>query len=71
MQDEDIFWVLVYVTFYAGMRASTVCKKLHAIKKYLSDFRKVKDYSEKEINQILNDPDVIRNRGKQQLTHNF
>lgn len=64
MQDKDIFWVLVYVTFYSGMRASTVSEKLSTIKKYLYDFKKVKDYSEKEINQILNDPDMIHNRRK-------
>lgn len=64
MQDKDIFWVLVYVTFYSGMRASTVSEKLPAIKKYLYDFRKVKDYSEKEINQILNDPNVIHYKRK-------
>lgn len=64
LQDKDIFWVLVYVTFYSGMRASTVYKKLPAIKKYLYDFRKVKDYSRKEINQILDEPNIIHNKRK-------
>lgn len=64
MQNKDIFWVLVYVTFYSGMRASTVSQKLPTIKKYLYDFKKVKDYSQKEINQILSDPDVIHHRRK-------
>lgn len=64
MQDKNIFWVLVYVTFYSGMRASTVTEKLPTIKKYLYDFKKVKDYSEKEINKILKDPNVIHHKGK-------
>lgn len=64
MQDKDVFWILVYVTFYSGMRASTVSEKLPAIKKYLYDFGKVKDYSEKEINQILTDPNVIHYKRK-------
>ena len=64
MQDKDIFWILVYVTFYSGMRASTVSEKLPAIKKYLYNFGKVKDYSEKEINQILTEPNVIHHKRK-------
>ena len=63
-QDKDIFWILVYVTFYSGMRASTVSQKLPAIERYLSDFKKVKNYSEKEIGQILNDPNVIHYKRK-------
>lgn len=64
MTDNDIFWVLVYVTFYSGMRASTVSQKLPTIEKYLYDFRKVKDYSQKEISSILNDPDTIHHKRK-------
>jgi DNA-3-methyladenine glycosylase I len=64
MQDKDIFWVLVYVSFYSGIRASMVSEKLPAIKKHLYDFRKVKGYSEEEINQILDDPNIIHYRRK-------
>ena len=46
MTDDDIFWVLVYVTFYSGMRAETVSKRLPALKKYFGNFKKVKDYSQ-------------------------
>jgi DNA-3-methyladenine glycosylase I len=64
MSDNDIFWVLVYVAFFSGMRASTVSKKLPAIKTYLYDFKKVRDYTEKEIDQILNDPKTIHHKTK-------
>jgi len=64
MADDDIFWILVYVTFYSGMKAATVSQKLVIIKRYLYDFRKVKDYSQQEINQILNDPNMIHNKRK-------
>ncbi len=64
MSDEDIFWILVYVAFYSGMKAATVSQKLPSIRKYLYDFRKVKDYSQKEIDQILNDPNTIHHEGK-------
>ena len=64
MSDTDIFWVLVYVAFFSGMRASTVSKKLPAIKTYLHDFKKVRNYTEKEIDQILNDPNTIHHKTK-------
>jgi len=64
MHDKDVFWILVYVAFYSGMRASTVSQKLPAVKKYLYDFKKVKNYSEREIDQILNDPNVIHHKQK-------
>lgn len=62
--DNDVYWILVYVAFYSGMRASTVGQKLPVIEKYLYDFIKVKDYSEIEINQMLKDPNVIHNKQK-------
>lgn len=64
MRDEDIFWVMVYVTFYSGMRASTVSERLPAIKKYLADFRKVKHYSQEAIDKIMKAPDIIRHPKK-------
>lgn len=64
MSDNDIFWVLIYVAFYSGMRASTVSQKLPAIKNYLHDFEKVKDYSQKEVAQILSDPNTIHHERK-------
>ena len=31
--DEDIFWIIVYVTIYSGMRSSIVSQKLAFIKR--------------------------------------
>lgn len=64
MSDGDIFWTMVGVAFYSGMRASTVSQKLPAVKKYLYDFGKVKGYSRKEISEILNDPSTIHHKRK-------
>ena len=64
MLDEDIFWLMVCVVFYSGSRASMVSQKLPAIQEYLYDFRKVKDYTEREITQILEDPKVIHHERK-------
>jgi len=62
--DDDVFKKLVHVVFYSGMRASTVTKKIERIESYFSDFRRVKDYSKKEIDQILEDPETIHNKLK-------
>lgn len=62
--DHDIFWILVYIPFYSGMRSSTVTQRLPTIKKYLCDFNKVKDYSQAEVDQMLRDPNMIRHRRK-------
>ncbi len=64
MSDDDIFWVLVYVPFYSGIRSSVVTPRLPTIKKYLYDFNQVKDYSEVEVNQMMSDPNMIRYRRK-------
>jgi DNA-3-methyladenine glycosylase I len=59
LSDNDIYWILVYVPFYAGMRAATVSKRLPAIKEYFGDFRKVKNYTDSEIEQFKKDPRTI------------
>lgn len=64
MSDEDIFWTMVSVVFYSGMRASTVSQRLPVLEKYLYDFRKVKGYSQEEVNQIIRDPDTIHHKRK-------
>ena len=62
--DNDVYWLLVQVTFYSGMNAATVTKKLPAINKYFNDYKRVKEYSEADINKVLNDPDTIHHKQK-------
>jgi DNA-3-methyladenine glycosylase I len=62
--DNDIYWVLVQVAFYSGMKAATVTEKLPAIKKYFNDYSTAKNYSEIEVNAILKDPKTIHYKRK-------
>ena len=62
--DEEIYWKLVGVIFYSGMTAATVTSKLPSIKKYLYDYKIVKDYSEKQLEQMSSDDSIIRNKLK-------
>jgi DNA-3-methyladenine glycosylase I len=62
--DNDIFWKLIKVIFYSGMKAGTVTSKLPALKKYFHDYNKVKDYNKNNIDEIMNDESIIRNRRK-------
>jgi DNA-3-methyladenine glycosylase I len=62
--DNGIYWILVQVAFYSGMKASIVTEKLPAIKKYFNDFNKAKGFSELEVNMILRDPNTIHYKRK-------
>ena len=64
LSDFDYYRLLVNVIFYSGFRASTVSSKLNTIHKHLHDFETVSQYGEQEIEEILADKNMIRNRKK-------
>ena len=64
--DADYYWILVYVVFYAGFRAATVNAKLNLIRQYFPDYETVAGYDESKADEILSDPEMIRNRRKVQ-----
>ena len=62
--DNDIYWILIQVAFYSGMKAAIVTEKLPAIKKYFSDYKIAKNYSDQDVDKVLNDPDTIHYKRK-------
>jgi len=62
--NAQYYWILVYVIFYSGFKAETVSAKLDLIRHYLADYEAVANYGDDKINEILNNPDMIRNRRK-------
>ncbi len=62
--DNDIFWKLIQVIFHSGMKAGIVTSKLPALKRYLYDYKEVKNYNRKNIEDIMNDENIIRNKRK-------
>ncbi|MGQ4915401.1 MAG: DNA-3-methyladenine glycosylase I [Candidatus Asgardarchaeia archaeon] len=64
LSDKEIFWTMVCIIFYSGMNAYIVSTKLPTIKKYLYDYQKVMNYSQKEIDQYFNDPNTIHYKKK-------
>jgi len=62
--DADYYWGLVCVVFYAGFRAATITAKLNLIRQYFPDYENVAGYDESKVDEILNDPEMIRNRRK-------
>lgn len=62
--DNEIFWIIIYVTFYSGMKAKTVSDKINEIKKIFGDYEKILKYSEKEIDKIKNNKNIIKNKRK-------
>ena len=64
LSDQLCFSILVYVTFYSGFRAATVTSRSNTINRYFPDWRTVANYGEGDVNRILSDPQMIRNRRK-------
>jgi DNA-3-methyladenine glycosylase I len=62
--DDHIWWILVSVVFYSGMKAAIVTSKLPALKKYLGNYRVVKDYGQADIDTMMRDNAVIKHKNK-------
>lgn len=60
----EAWQLLVEVIFYSGFRAETVSQRLDAIHSHLGDFSKVSTYGPSDIERILADPRMVRNRAK-------
>jgi DNA-3-methyladenine glycosylase I len=62
--DDDYYWVLVQVVFYAGFRAATVASKLAVIREHFPDYKAVAAFDGQRSESIISDPRMIRNRRK-------
>ena len=65
-EDKYLFELLVLESFQAGLSWLTVLKKRAAFKKAFDNFdvKKVAIYSDEKIKELLNNPDIIRSKGK-------
>lgn len=70
--DKRLFELLVLEGFQAGLTWKLILDRREALKKAFSGFdpQKIAKYTEKDINHIMKDPGVIRNRAKIQATVN-
>ena len=64
--DQKLFESLVLETFQAGLNWLTILKKRTAFRTAFDDFdiEKVADYSPERIGELLENPEIIRNRAK-------
>lgn len=62
--DDEYYQIIVDVIFYSGFRAATVNSKINIIHGHFPNYELVANYSELEINNILADKEMIRNRRK-------
>ena len=64
--DQKIFEFLVLESAQAGLSWATVLKKRENYKKAFADFnpKKVAKFSDKKINELLQNPGIIRNKAK-------
>jgi DNA-3-methyladenine glycosylase I len=64
LTDHEYYTLLLRIIFYSGFRAQTVSDKLHVIERHFPNYNVVADYDGREIQAILSDPEMIRNRRK-------
>ena len=64
--DKKLFEMLILESFQAGLSWITVLKKREAFRKAFDSFdvKKVANYDEEKINNLLQNRDIIRSRGK-------
>lgn len=64
--DDILFEMLVLESFQAGLSWITILKKREAFRKAFDNFdmNKIINYDENKINELLENKDIIRNKGK-------
>ncbi len=62
--DDEYYSMLVHIIFYSGFRAQAITDKLAAIDRHFPNFRRVAEYGSRDVQAMLNDDDMIRNRMK-------
>ena len=64
--DEELFEMLVLESFQAGLSWITILKKRENFKKAFDEFDvlKVSEYGEDKINELLDNKEIIRHKGK-------
>lgn len=69
-EDEKIFEFLILETFQAGLSWITILRKRENFRKALDDFdyQKIAIYSEEKIQELLQNPGIIRNKLKVRAT---
>ncbi|SHG13629.1 DNA-3-methyladenine glycosylase I [Salegentibacter echinorum] len=68
--DTTIFEFLILETFQAGLSWITILRKRENFRKAFDDFdfKKIANYSEEKIQELLEDPGIIRNKLKVRAT---
>jgi DNA-3-methyladenine glycosylase I len=64
LSDDQFFSILTAVVFYSGFRAATVTARMKVIERHFPDWKTVSGFTEREIAQVLSDPEMIRNERK-------
>jgi len=62
--DRELFELLVMIIFYSGFRAATIEQKEQVILGHLSDYRSVALFNDSDLNRILQDTRMVRNKKK-------
>lgn len=64
LTDNQYFSILVFVAFYSGFKPATVTSKRSIIERHFPSWEAVSTYTENDILEIINDPEMISHEGK-------
>ena len=64
LDDPGYYAILVDVAFYSGFKAAIVEERHKTIEHWLADYRTVAEYGSSEVEEIMSDAGMIRNRRK-------
>jgi DNA-3-methyladenine glycosylase I len=64
LSDNEYYLMLVDIVFYSGFKAETVTKKLDVIHDHLPSFKSVSLYDDQNVESIMSDKNMIRNKRK-------
>jgi len=64
VSDEQVFDQLVVVTFFSGIRANMVTKRIKRINELLHGYQRVKGFTQEDMSRFLDDPGTIHHEQK-------
>lgn len=70
VSDDTFYQDLVKTIFYSGFRPTVIDRYLHTVYKYFSDYREVMKYTREDVDFIMKDPGMIKNRSKIMACYN-
>ncbi|SCZ78122.1 DNA-3-methyladenine glycosylase I [Acidaminobacter hydrogenoformans] len=70
VSDDFFYSALVKTIFYSGFRPTVIDRYLPTVNRYFSDYQEVMTYTRAHVDEIMQDPGMIKNRSKIMACYN-